>query len=583
MDKIVSFFKDKYNIGLILVMVIYTILSFIDLGTTNSPKSFLKLNKDDYIILETNGEDIPAKIVFFNGYAEDHISFFFADELSDDNSSFVYDSSIETDYGESFKWQYKDFNAEKKSPKYIMISSCMDNITIGELALVNDQNDYMEVSLVNGYGYEALDEQQTIWFTQDRMHNAYFDEIYFPRAAYEIFNNKYVFEYVHPTLGKIIMWIPMALFGISPFTFRLMGNIAGILMILVMYLIGNALFKDKKYGLFLAIIMALDGMHFVQTRVATVDCFLVLFSLLSFLFFIKYLNASDKKSYLMLILSGLFWGCTISVKWSGAFVGLGLGIIFFIDYFKNKKLFIKKKFNYKPILMGFISFVLVPVIVYILCHIPIFLNTSDCASYHYIDKNGKRVEEIVKPNSIRGFLLYEYSMYQYHSELGNDSEPDNEHPATCGWYSWPLMIKPMWYYNFDNDNGTRSTIACMGNPAIWWFSLFTFVTTCLYAFKKKHKEGIILIIMVLCTLLPYAVITREMYIYHYFIVLPYMMCTIAYAVKLNIDYDKKYWKIIPVLSVVFLVVFIIFYPIYSGLGVPNEYIEFTKWLPTWSY
>jgi dolichyl-phosphate-mannose--protein O-mannosyl transferase len=141
----------------------------------------------------------------------------------------------------------------------------------------------------------------------------------------------------------------------------------------------------------------------------------------------------------------------------------------------------------------------------------------------------------------------------------------------------------MWYYSYDNYDGTRSTIACMGNPAIWWFSVFTFIATFMYSVKKKQKEGIILIIMILSTLLPYARISREMYIYHYFIVLPYMMATIVYAVKLNIDFDKKYYKFIPILSALFLIVFLIFYPIYSGLAVPEKYIEFTQWLPMWNY
>ena len=102
-------------------------------------------------------------------------------------------------------------------------------------------------------------------------------------------------------------------------------------MILVIYLIAKQLFKRERYALFAAVIMALDGMHFVQTRIGTVDSMLVLFCLTSFLFFLKYLFAEDdefKKKKMSLLIAGTFWGMAISVKWTAAFVGIAMGILY---------------------------------------------------------------------------------------------------------------------------------------------------------------------------------------------------------------------------------------------------------------
>jgi dolichyl-phosphate-mannose--protein O-mannosyl transferase len=385
------------------------------------------------------------------------------------------------------------------------------------------------------------------------------------------------------------MWIPIAIFGMSPFTYRLMGNIAGIIMILVMYIIGKDLFKHDKYGLFAAIIMAADGMHFTQTRIGTVDSFLALFSIMAFMFFIKYLKVTDdneqKKRYIMLALSGLCWGCAVSTKWNTAFVGIGLAVLFFIDYFKNKKMIIDNKFNHKPITMGFASFVAIPLVVSLASYLPIYWNPNEVASYDVIDEDGQKSQVVVSPNSIWGFLQYQYSMYQYHAHLGPEDNPDYyEHPFASKWYTWPISYKPMWFYFKDYEGGTmRSTIATMANPAIWWLSCVTFVYTIVYTIIKRDKTGLILLLMIAATWLPYARITRDMYIYHYFITLPYMMLTIVYCTSSLINWKDKFNKLIPILSAVFILFFIYFYPIYSGKIVSMKYNESTKFLTSWTY
>jgi dolichyl-phosphate-mannose--protein O-mannosyl transferase len=141
----------------------------------------------------------------------------------------------------------------------------------------------------------------------------------------------------------------------------------------------------------------------------------------------------------------------------------------------------------------------------------------------------------------------------------------------------------MWFYVDSYDDGTKSTIASMANPAIWWLSCITFVYTFVYTIVKKDKNGFILLVMALITWLSYARITRDMYIYHYFIVLPYMMLTIVFMMSKLVNWKPKLKKLIPILCVVFLLTFMYFYPVYSGARVSSRYIDSTKWLSTWVY
>ena len=377
----------------------------------------------------------------------------------------------------------------------------------------------------------------------------------------------------------------MAIFGISPFSYRLMGNISGILMIFVMYQIAKELFEDEKYALFAAFIIALDGMHFAQTRIATVDTFLVLFNMISILFFAKYLKSKDdneKKKYMYLGISGIAWGCAIATKWNSCYLGLGLGILFFINYLAREKVIIDKKFNYKPILMGVICFVILPILVYLMSYIPVYGNTNDSAPYDVIDAEGNKTTEVAYPNSVKGFIMYQYAMYYYHSNVGK-GEDYTVHPYSSSWYTWPFMYKPLWFSSDSHENGLRSTIVSMGNPIIWWLSIITAILVILYTIITGDKVGIFIIVLILGTWLPYSLISREMYIYHYFLTSILMMLTIVFVVSKIIESKAKYEFLIPLLLGVFLISFVFFYPVYSGMSVSEEYIQSTKWVSSWGY
>ena len=49
------------------------------------------------------------------------------------------------------------------------------------------------------------------------------------------------------------------------------------------------------------------------------------------------------------------------------------------------------------------------------------------------------------------------NMFDYHAGL---KEP---HPFYSAWYTWPLMLKPVWYYVGYYGN-LKATISGFGNP-----------------------------------------------------------------------------------------------------------------------
>ena len=106
-------------------------------------------------------------------------------------------------------------------------------------------------------------------------------------------------------------------------------------MIFIMYLLGIELFKKRKWAIVSSLLMFFETSLFVQTRMGTVDSFLILFIMLAIYFMIRHITKKETKYNLFL--SGLFFGLSMCVKWTGALGGLALAIIYFYDFIKYKR------------------------------------------------------------------------------------------------------------------------------------------------------------------------------------------------------------------------------------------------------
>ena len=117
---------------------------------------------------------------------------------------------------------------------YVLIVAKQDNSTLGDVVFYDLYNVILPIEKNDS---PLTDETELVPDEISFMNSTYFDEIYYARTAYEYLHGIDVYEWTHPPLGKLLMTIPIAIFGFSPFTFRLMANIFGILLIPIMYII----------------------------------------------------------------------------------------------------------------------------------------------------------------------------------------------------------------------------------------------------------------------------------------------------------------------------------------------------------
>jgi dolichyl-phosphate-mannose--protein O-mannosyl transferase len=137
-----------------------------------------------------------------------------------------------------------------------------------------------------------------------------------------------------------MMMIGIELFGMTPFGWRFMGTLMGVLMVPLMYLLAKQLTKDTKLSFIAMCLMALDSMHFTQTRIATIDSYAVFWIMLTYLFMFRYCRMSWnreplKKTLVPLGLCGVTMGMACATKWIGIYASVGLAVLFFWTLYRR--------------------------------------------------------------------------------------------------------------------------------------------------------------------------------------------------------------------------------------------------------
>ena len=263
----------------------------------------------------------------------------------------------------------------------------------------------------------------------------------------------------------------------------------------------------------------------------------------------KYINTYNNKN---LFLSGLFFGLSICVKWIGFMSGIGLCIIFFINIIK------KKTINIKLLLKATLFFVIIPLLLYI----GIYLAFPK--SENMVIKNIPNIVENTK------------DMYTFHSGKLH------KHPFSSKWYTWPISLRPIWYYQGEISKNSYGTIVCLGNIIIWLFGIISVIYTLVMMLVKKDKNALFLVISFMSLLLPYIFISRNMFLYHYFSALPFLMLCIVYVFK-DLDNVLKYNIPMYIFIVLFISFFIIYYPVISGIKFDSSYIKNLRLVETWCF
>ena len=343
---------------MLAIMAVYAIVAFVNLGSLNFPTSAWKPEFGETAIIDLGTETDVSEIRFNGNIAEGTL------HVYDDEDNFT---EFEQDFGDMFKW--KSFRTSMHT-RFVRLLVAKGSIAFNEIALYDDEGTRIPATVyvqtdANGNDLfpgqrGLLDEQSKVPEKATYLDEMYFDEIYHARTAYEIVtnddlyaegasvgvtdfsyvhNNGYsIYEWTHPQLGKMLIAIGIRLFGMTPFGWRFVGTLFGVLMLGVLYVLAKRILRSTEYAALATGLFAADCMHFTQTRIATIDVYALFFTMLMLLFMLDYLVANREhapfwKQMLKLALCGVAFGLGAASKWTCLYTGAGLAVLFFLQFF----------------------------------------------------------------------------------------------------------------------------------------------------------------------------------------------------------------------------------------------------------
>ncbi len=105
-------------------------------------------------------------------------------------------------------------------------------IQVTEIGVENQTNQQIPIVGITGLNAtdatlgNLVDEQSKLQIPPTYMSKMYFDEVYFARSAENYVNHMIPNERTHPPLGKLIQATGVAVFGETPFGWRIMGVVS---------------------------------------------------------------------------------------------------------------------------------------------------------------------------------------------------------------------------------------------------------------------------------------------------------------------------------------------------------------------
>jgi dolichyl-phosphate-mannose-protein mannosyltransferase len=425
-----------------------------------------------------------------------------------------------------------------------------------------------------------------------------FDEVYYATEADELMaygvewrpeNNAADFV-VHPPLGKWCIALGEWMFGYTSFGWRISAAVAGIVSILLLVRIARRLFRSTVLGCAAGLLLALDGLHFVLSRVALLDIFLMVFVLAAFGCVL--LDRDQRRRRMLVVLDigrlGVPWwrfgvaffiGCACSVKLSGAFFIPALVLIMLFWEIGLRRAvgapvpWVRGSVH----TFGWAVGIGVLVLAVYLASWTGWFATDHGWNRHGLAAVGK--DEPFVFGALRNLWDYHVGAFTYHT---GEHRP---HTYQSWPWQWLLMGRPVSFYWSPTPapcgaDRCAEQVLLLGNPILWWSFIPALVALIWFGISQRDKRAGAIGLMVALGLLPWFWYQydggRTMYVFYALPVLPFLIMAVVYVLGSIMgppgSPDRRQIGAVT-LGVYVLIVaafFAYFHPIYVGESIPYE-------------
>jgi dolichyl-phosphate-mannose-protein mannosyltransferase len=409
--------------------------------------------------------------------------------------------------------------------------------------------------------------------------------------------------WVHPPVGKWMIAIGELLFGTESFGWRVSSAAAGTLIVVMVALIAQLLFGSVLWTFVAGLLVALENLSFVQSRIGTLDVFVAFWVVAAFLLLLldrRWIDArtpdapprsdADAQPTRVRVVAPLWrpWrfaagvalGGAIATKWSGmsALVGV-VGLSLAWEVTRRRRAGVARPVLDAIPAEGFgnvLAFLVVPAAVYVASYAAWFA--------HF------------------GMDLGEWAQMQgaiadYHEGLRAIDPASGEpvHAYLSEAWQWLLMWRPTFYYGTYVED-TRRVIYAQGNAAIFWGSLLAIPYVTYLWWRRRDWRAGFLIVAIAAQYLPWLLIPRPQFFFYVTPIAPFLVLVDVYAIRRLSEVRltslspagggatvvRPYMPVVVGFVVIAVALFVWFWPIHTGASVTTAEFLRRAWFPTWS-
>lgn len=375
----------------------------------------------------------------------------------------------------------------------------------------------------------------------------YFDEVYHVKTAREYLTVSGNTDTVHPPLAKLLVSGFMRLLGDRSWVWRLLSYLCSMGTFVIFFFLSRKIFQSERAAMVAVLLLAMDGLFLTQARITMHNSAMLFFMMMSIWFLLEGMEkhpGADK----YFIASGIFLGLTASCRWVGLAV-LPVMAMLFIDYFPRLKN--KKEFFEKSILFYF----LVPGIVYFCSHIILL----------FLKGYG----------TLESIWRYQVTMFMYHKNL------KATHPYSSEWWSWPLMIRPIWYHFQKNSAGLIEGILCLGNPVLMWGFIATLGHLVWRWCQDRSKPALFIFLGFLSQWIPWAYIGRVKFYHYFYTAVPFIVLGSVFFLRDMWNTGRRGQIFCVLYLLLYVAMFAYWYPLLTGYPVPEVFYQKHMWFRNW--
>ncbi len=425
---------------------------------------------------------------------------------------------------------------------------------------------------------------------------AVFDEVYFTSFISNYFTHNYFFD-IHPPFAKLLIAGVGYLAGFQPLShelvigesfgtasfiwLRLLPVIAGIVLPIIVYKLCKEFKLSRAASLAAGFLIIFESSLLVQSRFVLLDSLLLAFGFFGLLLY--FIHVRNQKFWVKL-LSVVFLTFAFSIKWTG---GTFFAIVILLEIIRLTK----NRLSIHHWIRSVSLFFIVPTLIYFsffAIHLSLLWKTGPGDAFM-----SKAFQKTLEGNINNGSNIDPLGLGEKAAELNFEMYRSNArltatHPYGSKWYTWPLMERPVFYWQHQTSPTTNQFIYLFGNPFIYWSSTIAVILSIIflaYAFIKRRvkynrKLGVFLLFAYLFNLLPFIGITRVMFLYHYFTALVFAIITLVFLIDMieNEKTKKKAFISVVVISALF---FIYFSPIIYGISISQSSEHLFFWISSW--